>query len=125
MPRCRLAAKPGAVRLATNFPELTTLERQASPATDAPLQCERRDSNPDRLPYQLLRLARLPVPPRSRTRRTVSPPRFSLQCSRENTRGRAIARPRALHQICDVLLNAKTFDPRCALVDVVHEQRDV
>src|SRR6059036_1300704 len=29
--------------------------------------CDRRDSNPHGLPHQLLRLARLPIPPRSRT----------------------------------------------------------
>lgn len=41
-------------------------KRRATPFLWVRPQCERRDSNPDRLPYQLLRLARLPVPPRSR-----------------------------------------------------------
>src|SRR6266849_8315475 len=31
------------------------------------VRCDRRDSNPHGLPHQLLRLARLPIPPRSRT----------------------------------------------------------
>src|SRR6266849_8689774 len=31
------------------------------------LRCDRRDSNPHGLPHQLLRLARLPIPPRSQT----------------------------------------------------------
>ncbi len=59
-------------------------KQRSSGRTNAITLCEGRDSNPHRLPRQILSLVRLPIPPPSRAlgREHVSRPGASLQARR-------------------------------------------
>ena len=74
------------------------------------------------MPYQLLRLARLPVPPRSRNS-TVPTATNPLQCGARERKGPGNC-PAPLIS-CQRLLDAKAFHPGRPAVDVVDEDRDI